>query len=431
MLIRKLTVIALLVGSGLAHSADMAGKTMLVVGAVNASDIQSNVKRKLKRRSAIYGQDIITTGEKAKTQLRMSDGGLLALKANSELKIADYQYSDESGKGSVVMELVKGGLRSVTGNIKSQDGDYKLKTPVGSIGIRGTHYEVELVADEMFIAVWDGAVDVSIDVGAQAGSQVAFGEGEAYSYASISSAGKVTMLLEPPKNFNTGMSTTAGTAEEENTEEAESSEEEVASNDENTENSSEDAPEVAQQSDTKNEAIGADSAIPQDSVIEQDTEMTGDDQQFTEVVLDLAEDGSYVATDEFNTAQPKTAEQLLPDRSGTLTYSNAELIDGSSTAGGIKNFQMSMDIDFDTLGVTAGNLTLDDDEGEWRATFSGNISTAGQIALDISHASHGNNLADGEIETAFYDGLDSIIGNFELEEILRPNINTSGSFIIK
>ncbi|MDC2888619.1 FecR domain-containing protein [Psychrosphaera algicola] len=108
MLIRKLTVIALFMGCGVAHAADIAGKTMLVVGSVNASDIKTNVKRKLKRRTAVFGQDLITTGDKAKAQLRMSDGGLIALKANSELKIADYQYSDESGKGSVVMELVKG-----------------------------------------------------------------------------------------------------------------------------------------------------------------------------------------------------------------------------------------------------------------------------------------------------------------------------------
>ncbi|MDO6719739.1 FecR family protein [Psychrosphaera sp. 1_MG-2023] len=425
MLIRKLTVIALFMGCGVAHAADIAGKTMLVVGAVNASDIKTNVKRKLKRRTAVFGQDLITTGDKAKAQLRMSDGGLIALKANSELKIADYQYSDESGKGSVVMELVKGGLRSVTGNIKAQNGDYRLKTPVGSIGIRGTHYEVELVAKEMFIAVWDGAVDVSIGVGDEPGRQVSFGAGEAFSYASISSTGKVTMLLEPPKNFNSGMSTTAGTAEE-SSEEAENSEE-VTSNDEPSDNSEEETTEVAQTSNSQS----SDAAVPEANDIGQDTEMTAGDGQFTEIAVDLAEDGSYLATDEFNTAQPKTAEQLLPDRSGKLTYNNAELLDGNSTAGGLKNFQMSMDIDFDTLGVTAGNLTLDDNEGEWRATFSGNISTSGQIALDISHASHGNNLADGEIDTAFYDGLDSIIGNFELEEVLRPNINTTGSFIIK
>ena len=69
---------------------------------------------------------------------------MIALKENSELVIANYQYSGETGEGSVAMELLKGGLRSVTGAIKSESGDYNLKTPVGSIGIRGTHFEVEL-----------------------------------------------------------------------------------------------------------------------------------------------------------------------------------------------------------------------------------------------------------------------------------------------
>jgi hypothetical protein len=178
-----------------------AGKTLISKGKVTAS--ANDVSRDLKRRSVIFDTDVITTGKNSKAQLRMTDGGMIALKQNTELQITDYHFSDENGKGSVVMELVKGGLRSVTGAIKAKNGgDYNLKTPTGSIGIRGTHYEVELIDGEMFLAVWDGAVDVTVD--SNGGNTVSFGQGENFSFGVVSAEGKVTELLEAPKNFSKG-----------------------------------------------------------------------------------------------------------------------------------------------------------------------------------------------------------------------------------
>lgn len=67
-------------------------------------------------------------------------------------------------------------------------------------GAGGTHYEIEIIQGEVFIAVWDGAVDVTVEVGS-AESSVSFGEGEDFSYAKIGETGEVTRLLEPPENF--------------------------------------------------------------------------------------------------------------------------------------------------------------------------------------------------------------------------------------
>lgn len=438
----------------------VAGKTMLAVGKVNALSAQQ--QRKLKRRAPVFTNDVVTTGGKAKTQIRMSDGGLLALKANSELNIAEYQYSEDTGTGSVVMELVKGGLRSVTGNIKSQNGDYQLKTSVGSIGIRGTHYEVEVTESEMLIAVWDGAVDVTIEVGQYAGSQVSFGEGEDFSYASIDVGGNVTRLIEPPKQFESGLANDAeldtaddsadGEADEDQApgKQAEQEDAQIADNgaeeSSSEETNSPEATETTQNQESKNNnaagakdmqidfspSAGSGELVADNIGFDNDTEQldagVGDDAEFT---AELIEEDNLGSTDDFNTVDPTTTQELLSDRSGQFTYNQVESFSGTSTAGAISNFQMAMAIDFDTLGVTAGNLTFDDQEGEWRATFAGNITEVGQINLDISHASHGDNLAAGEIEAAFLDGLDSLIGSFYLEETLRPNINTNGSFIIK
>ena len=118
-----------------------AGKTMIARGDVKAYE-EAEAQRKLKRRAPIYNVDTVTTAEKSKAQFRMTDGTLLALKENTTLLISEYQYQENQEGNSAVLELVEGGLRSVTGAIKSNNGQYELKTPVGSIGIRGTHYEI-------------------------------------------------------------------------------------------------------------------------------------------------------------------------------------------------------------------------------------------------------------------------------------------------
>jgi hypothetical protein len=91
---------------------------------------------------------------------------------------------------------------------------------------------------------------------------------------------------------------------------------------------------------------------------------------------------------------------------------------------------MNMDINFDNATVPTGQLSFSDNSGQWFAAFNG-IIASGNLNLDISFASHGNNLADGDINASFFDGLDSIIGEFDLHEIQDPSNKADGSFLIK
>ncbi|WP_299270430.1 FecR family protein [uncultured Psychrosphaera sp.] len=374
-----------------------AGKTLISKGKVTAS--ANDVSRDLKRRSVIFDSDVITTGKNSKAQLRMTDGGMIALKQNTELQITDYHFSDENGKGSVVMELVKGGLRSVTGAIKAKNGgDYNLKTPTGSIGIRGTHYEVELIDGEMFLAVWDGAVDVTVD--SNGGNTVSFGQGENFSFGVVSAEGKVTELLEAPKNFSKGHST--------NDSEGENEERNNAESDSASEDSS--------------EAAAEDVAISDDA----DAVTNMLDDNFQQVEDDIAS----TANDAFSSIQSSSTEELLSERSGSFTYSNLESFQVNSSAGAVSDFSIEMDVNFDLATVPTGQLSFNDAGGEWFAAFSGIIS-ADQLELDISFASHADNLADGDINASFFDGLDSIIGEFDLHEIRNTNNRVDGSFLLK
>lgn len=428
MFIRHTLLLICLVGPIAAQAQSAAGKTLVARGAVKAISDANSDPRKLKRRSPIFANDIVSTGANAKAQLRMTDGGMIALKENSELMIADYRFSDDNGRGSVVMELVKGGLRSVTGSIKAESGDYKLKTPVGSIGIRGTHYEVEIVGGTIWVAVWDGAVDLDITSGSQAGSTLSLGQTEGYSYASVDPNGTVTTYIEPPETFDSGMTSEADDIDQNENDEDEETESEEQST----------GTTVA----TNNVvvAITPDNNVEPESDVENDANDDANDELEQESAITVADDTDLsgdigdtenLDNEEFNAAPTLTFEEQFSNRDGQFTYSRVAGEELTSTAGLVTNFQLSMTIDFDKGTVPEGNMSFEDPGGEWFATFDGIISVT-DIDLDITYASHGDNLADGDIDAFFLpSSLESIHGNFTLEEIANPDIRVTGKFEIK
>ncbi|NVK24870.1 MAG: FecR domain-containing protein [Gammaproteobacteria bacterium] len=457
--ISTLTLILTALSANQAFAESEAGKAMVAKGKVTAlqsTDTANEQARKLKRRSLIYSDEVVSTGAKSKAQLRMTDGGMIALKENSELVISDYSYSDENGRGSVAMELIKGGLRSVTGAIKAERGDYNLKTPVGSIGIRGTHYEIEIVQGDVFLAVWDGAVDLVVDTGGGTDT-VSFGEGEDFSFARITENGEVTELLEPPENFNEGHSSDTEEDSEQSEDREENNDESTDESDDSEQDSSEeqadndsdnsgdeetDSSSDSESSSSEDDGSG-DEQTPQTpssvAIVANDPEPepdlepveTTDVEVSNEVVEsfeDFEDDAPTLATDVITEASNVPVEQLIAERQGSFTYSNVEEV--ALSRGEINSFDMSMEINFDNGTIPAGTMSFDDDGGEWFVTFGGVISTA-NIDLDVSFASHGDNLADGEINAAFFDGLDSVIGDFNLQEIKNPDVKVTGSYKIK
>ena len=142
---------------------------------------QKAQQRPLKRRSPIYVQDTVTTGPLSNTQIRMADG-LLSLQPDTQVAILDYQLNQKVKQDSISIELLKGGLRTVTGALKNSSKKYQMKTPVASIGVRGTHYEVEMNKGALFLAVWQGNIDVQVTAGAQPQS-FSLGHDEANAFA--------------------------------------------------------------------------------------------------------------------------------------------------------------------------------------------------------------------------------------------------------
>lgn len=188
------------------HAAEAAGRVIMARGEVTATS-ESGAIRNLKRRDSIFNHEIIKTGDNSKVQIRFTDNALLALKPNSELNIKSYIYSADSTKGSisnsaqnsqVIMELVAGGFRTLTGKIgKGNKEAYQVNTPAASIGIRGTLYEIFIVNNQLLAAVWKGGISLKTPRG-----QFNLGMDADFDFGEVSDKGKFTGLLSAPSLFS-------------------------------------------------------------------------------------------------------------------------------------------------------------------------------------------------------------------------------------
>ena len=181
------------------HAIAVAGHVIMVKGDVIARDDQGQ-QRPLSRRDPVYDSDTILTGDDSRLQIRFIDKGLLALKANSELSIRSYRQPDpdQQDDGDILMKLVEGGFRTLTGTIgKGNKEAYKVETPVGSIGIRGTMYSVWFSNRELLAGVWNGGIQLDGPQGS-----TSLGDGADYDFGRFTGTG-FEGLLTPPAQLET------------------------------------------------------------------------------------------------------------------------------------------------------------------------------------------------------------------------------------
>lgn len=234
---------------------NLAGHVILTKGNVTAI-AEDGSARALKRRSQIFNGDTVKTGPAGSVQVRFVDKALMTIKANSEMNIERYllaQQGSEGEKEQVLMSLVKGGFRTITGTIGKGDKDaYKVNTPAASIGIRGTNYEVQQESDGGFVmGVYSGGIQVENEAGT-----IELGEGADFNFTRVKPNGSPKGLLAPPPALG------ENTATEQNEEESQESEDkENTNNSEGDENSEGDSnTESDEKSDTDSQDAQADTS---------------------------------------------------------------------------------------------------------------------------------------------------------------------------
>jgi hypothetical protein len=123
--------------------AQAAGRFLSVTGDVGVVG-SDGVRRNAERGGDIREGDTIVTGPEALAQARMSDGGLISVRPESQFKLEQFSYKGrEDRSASFVVNILKGGFRTITGLIAQVNrSGYRIATPAATIGVRGTHFEV-------------------------------------------------------------------------------------------------------------------------------------------------------------------------------------------------------------------------------------------------------------------------------------------------
>ncbi len=147
--------------------ASQAGSIGLLNGQAQATGL-STPAHALAKGDPVYGGDIVETRASSYTLIRFTDQGSVLLRPNSKFQVEKYQYaaaapaapaqrealaplqaaSAATQPDSSFFRLLKGGLRAVSGLVAHADySHYLMSTPVATMGIRGTDYEIAMCED--------------------------------------------------------------------------------------------------------------------------------------------------------------------------------------------------------------------------------------------------------------------------------------------
>jgi len=132
-------ILAIVPGSVLAQPA---ASFIVAIGEVQVVNAAGQ-SREGERGGPLAPGDQVITGANGLAQIRFSDGAMVSVRANSDLKIQAHSYSGASDTlATTVLQLLKGGLRAITGAVARQNrSGYRVVTPTATIGVRGTDFE--------------------------------------------------------------------------------------------------------------------------------------------------------------------------------------------------------------------------------------------------------------------------------------------------
>jgi len=145
-LFRGLLLLALCGMAGASWAAQVAGTIVQLSGPLLAKKADG-VVRILSMRSEVESGDTLVTEKNTYAMVKFIDNSEITLKPSTTFKVENFSYDAGKPDGdSASFNLVKGGLRSVTGLLGKRNKEkFAMKTPSATIGIRGTTFIADIV----------------------------------------------------------------------------------------------------------------------------------------------------------------------------------------------------------------------------------------------------------------------------------------------
>ena len=107
------------------------------IGTANSvkPEASGSVAGTLSAGSGVHANETVRTGSSGQAGMRFIDESNLNVGPSSSVRLDKFVYDPNKGAGTVVIEGTRGAFRFSTG--AQNKGDVKIKTPSGTLGIRG------------------------------------------------------------------------------------------------------------------------------------------------------------------------------------------------------------------------------------------------------------------------------------------------------
>ena len=127
--------------------AQVAGTVTQLSGPMMAKKADGKVKI-LSLKSEVEAGDTLVTEKNTYALVKFIDNSEITLKPSTTFVVEQFAYQADQPDGDrASFNLLKGGLRSLSGLLGKRNKEkFSLKTPVATIGIRGTYFTAEYIA---------------------------------------------------------------------------------------------------------------------------------------------------------------------------------------------------------------------------------------------------------------------------------------------
>ena len=120
------------------------------IGRIKNVTGQASVVRGAQTLPAAPGQtlsvkDVLVTGKDGRIGVTFIDNSRFAVGPNARVALAEFQFDENSHKGSSLTRVDRGSLAIVSGQIAKENKDaMKVKTPTSLLAARGTRFVVDV-----------------------------------------------------------------------------------------------------------------------------------------------------------------------------------------------------------------------------------------------------------------------------------------------
>jgi len=139
------TVSSLVIAAALASPEALAqGSSKVGVASAIKNRVEGSARggRSLSSGSEVFAREVVRTAEASTAQLLFLDETSLSIGPQSEVTLDRFVFDPNRGAGNVVINATRGAFRFVSGS--QQPGSYQIRTPVATIGVRGTIFDLYL-----------------------------------------------------------------------------------------------------------------------------------------------------------------------------------------------------------------------------------------------------------------------------------------------